>query len=252
MTAPLWMAAPPEVHSTLLSSGPGPGPLLAAAASWNSLSTVYTEVAEELTAVLAGVQGAWDGPTAEVYVASHAPYLMWLLRAAADSAATAARQETAATAYTSALAAMPTLAELAANHATHAVLLATNFFGINTIPIALNEADYVRMWVQAATVMSTYHAVSTAAVASSPQTTAAPRIVNLQTLVDAFYKLFPMPADTQNDIYGWLDKIGFINYWNDVLEPLSSKWFNNPFVAAMFSGFDPYLPLLGNPLTYLS
>ncbi|ORC03228.1 hypothetical protein B1T48_20250 [Mycobacterium persicum] len=212
MSSPIWMACPPEVHSALLSAGPGPAAVLAAGEQWSSLSAEYAAVAEELTVVLAGVTGAaWQGPSAELCAAAYIPYLAWLLQASADSAGNAAVHDAAASAYVGALAAMPTLAELIANHATHAVLAATNFFGINTIPIALNEADYVRMWIQAATTMGVYETACVTALAAAPHAVPAPAILKpgtgaaADTAATIAQTLSPFPWQ---EIMAFLDYVG--------------------------------------------
>ena len=185
-------------------------------------------------AVGSGAGGAWDGPSAEQYVAAHLPYLAWLQQASVDSAGVAAQQEVAAAAYTTALAIMPTLPELATNHVVHGVLVGTNFFGINTIPIALNEADYVRMWVQAATAMGTYQAVSGSALAAAPRTMAAPNIVTPGGVQANNVSSF---ATNATDSGNWLENLlkQIAQFLQDIVQDLSNL------IQNVMSGLGPWL-----------
>jgi PPE-repeat protein len=220
VTVPIWMALPPEVHSALLTSGPGPGSLLAAAAQWQQLSRQYSQAAAELSAILADVQeSSWEGLSALRYVAAHVPYLAWLEQSAAAAAATAAQHETVAAAYGTALATMPTLVELAANHVTNAALVATNFFGINTIPIAVNEADYARMWIQAADTMAVYQAVAGAATAAVPPAQPAPSIVAPGGEARQQMSNTPtLPSQPLSDLWQFLSQLGTTGQVDQMLE----------------------------------
>ena len=76
------------------------------------------------------------------------PMVLWL-RLTSGQAQKRAMQATAqATAYSTAMATTPPIAEIELNHVTHAVLEATNFLGINTIPIGFNEVRLLRPHVE--------------------------------------------------------------------------------------------------------
>lgn len=173
-TPPIWGAAAPEVHSTLLNTGAGPSGVVEAGTSWTHVSAEYLSGIAELEAILASVQANYQGPSAEQFVMAHQPLLMWMADVAAKAALAAVAHAEIAASYVSAVAMMPTMFELTANHAVHGVLVGTNFMGVNTIPIGMNEADYIRMWNQAADVQGAYDGSTTMFVDSIPDTPPSP------------------------------------------------------------------------------
>ncbi|VBA58944.1 PPE family protein [Mycobacterium attenuatum] len=220
------MAVPPEVHSALLSAGPGPASLIAAAQAWSSLSAEYGAVADELAPVVTALRAeAWRGTAAECCGDAYVPYLAWVMQESADCAQVAAVHEVTAAGYQAALAAMPTLGELAANHATHAVLLATNFFGVNAIPIAFNEADYARMWIQAATTMNVYETTSSPAVASTPHTPPAPAIIKPGAGFANVTEITITPFPIWQILQIWIDAVvGVLHYIKESLVATILAW----------------------------
>jgi PPE-repeat protein len=160
---------PPEINSGRMYSGPGPGPMLAAAEAWDSLasdlgfaSAGYSSTLAELTG------GAWTGPTSSAMVAAVAPYVDWLSGTAAQAEETANQARAAVAAYEAAFAMTVPPPAVAANRSLLMALVASNIFGQNTPAIAATEALYVEMWAQDAAAMYGYAAASSAAAVVTP------------------------------------------------------------------------------------
>ena len=155
----LWHSLPPEMNTALLMAGAGVEPMLQAAAGWEGLAAALDAQAVELGALLASLQEAWTGASSERAAAAIAPMVTWLQEAAQTAQQRGLQAAAQAASYAKALGMTPSLPEIAVNHISHAVLSATNFLGINLVPIGLNETDYfVRMWNQAGAAMDTYQA----------------------------------------------------------------------------------------------
>ena len=162
MLAMFYGALPPEVNTARLMAGAGEAPMFQAAAGWETLAISLETQAEELAGSLAALQGSWQGSASQQAVDSTTPMVMWLRTTALQAQKRAMQAIAQASAYTAALVTTPPLPEIHMNHVTHATLEATNFLGVNTMPIGVNEEDYfVRMWDQAAGAMEGYQAETT-------------------------------------------------------------------------------------------
>jgi PPE-repeat protein len=154
-------ALPPEINSALMYAGPGSGPMLAAAAAWESLSgELATTAASWQTVITSLLDGPWQGPSSAAMAAATTPQIEWLSTTAVQAQESAARAAAAASAYEAAFLGTVPPAEVAANRALLAALLATNFLGQNTAAIAATEAQYGEMWAQDAATMYGYSGAS--------------------------------------------------------------------------------------------
>jgi PPE-repeat protein len=168
---------PPEINSGRLYSGPGVGPMLAAAATWAALSTELCSARDSYSSVISAVTSEWEGNASASMESAAARNVAWMGDVAMEVERVANQARSAAAAYETAFAAMVPPPVIAANRAQLAVLVATNVLGINTPAIALTEMHYGEMWAQSAAAMFGYASASEASSRLTPFTPA-PRTVN--------------------------------------------------------------------------
>lgn len=152
-----WHGLPPEFNTGRLIAGAGAEPYLQAQAGWATLMAEFTAALVALRTEISLMSSMWQGTASEAAQAAFEPYLAWMDEVIALATQRSAAAEAQAGTYTGAVAETPTLGEIAGNHITHAVLQSTNFMGVNTVPIAVNEFEYlVVLWNRASAAMDGY------------------------------------------------------------------------------------------------
>lgn len=160
---------PPEIISTAIYTGPGSGPMMAAAAAWDSLSGQLNSFALGYSSVLTGLQDeGWTGASSEAMLTAATPYITWATETATLTEQSANQTRAAAAAFETALAATVPPAAVAANRTQLLNLVATNVFGQNTAQIAATEAAYAQMWAQDAAAMHGYATAASVATQLNP------------------------------------------------------------------------------------
>ena len=121
---------PPEINSARMYSGPGSGPLRAAAAAWDGLATELTTTAASYSSVISELTSQeWLGLSSMSMAAAAAPFAAWMSATAAQAEQAAAQAHAAASAYEAAFTMTVDPAEIVANRIQTMSLIATNILG---------------------------------------------------------------------------------------------------------------------------
>ncbi|OBH21462.1 PPE family protein [Mycolicibacter terrae] len=164
-------AFPPEINSARIYTGPGSGPMMAAAGAWDKMAAELAAAEAAYQSVINGlVSEGWMGPASNAMAAAAAPYVAWMGTTAAQVEQAAAQAKAAAAAFDAAYAMTVPPPLIVANRTQLAMLVATNILGQNAAAIAATEAHYGQMWAQDAAAMYGYAAASAAATKVTPFT----------------------------------------------------------------------------------
>ena len=168
------MYGPPEVITGRLMSGAGAAPMLAASAQYTAAAAAYEASADRLMAQMIYLSSNWQGTTAQALERTTVRHLAWMRVMQTQLVLAASRTAAQAAAFTTAFTTMAQMPEIVENRVTTATLHATNFLGVNTIPIAVREGQYQAMWAQDVAVQSAYFAATVANTTFEPFVPAAP------------------------------------------------------------------------------
>ena len=160
-------AYPPEINSGRIYTGPGSGPLLAAATAWDGLAFELHRRRPRQAVIVGAKAGPWSGPSSASMAAAAAPYVAWLSTPPRGPSRPPPRPGRRRLPRGGVRATVPPPV-IAANRSLLMALVATNFFGQNTPAIAATEAHYAEMWAQDAAAMYGYAGPSASATTLTP------------------------------------------------------------------------------------
>jgi PPE-repeat protein len=156
------MFGPPEVITGRLMSGAGPAPMTEASTEFAAAATAYEISLDRLTALLGYMSASWQGEAAMAMQRVVVRFIIANRFLQAQIITSAARTAAQAAAFTEAYTTMAQMVEIVENRVTTAVLHATNFLGMNTVPIGVREGQYQEMWMRDVAVQTNYLAQTVA------------------------------------------------------------------------------------------
>ncbi|MDO3101067.1 PPE domain-containing protein [Mycobacteroides abscessus subsp. abscessus] len=149
---------PPEANHFRLSAGAGVAGHTGQIAAYQTAATTYLSESAQMGATTAATSTQWMGAGGVAMGSKSAELVTWNGAAGGFAEKAMATITAGVAAYSAALAASVHYSICIANRVREATLQATNFFGVNAIPIAQTDVEYAGFWANNAGQSTAYGA----------------------------------------------------------------------------------------------